>query len=240
MSLSEGQIEKRLQENLAGVRERIAAAAARAGRTGGLDVMLVGVTKYVDSTIARLLIEAGLKDLGESRPQELWKKADALADHRPNWHLIGSLQRNKVKRTLRVAACIHSVDSLELLREIQREAATTPLPYADLLLEVNVSGEPAKHGFRPDVLEGLLPEIAKLNRCYVLGLMAMAAAEGGAERARRDFAALRELRDRLRRNCPPTIGLQELSMGMSGDFEVAIEEGATMVRVGSALFEGIE
>jgi uncharacterized pyridoxal phosphate-containing UPF0001 family protein len=109
-----------------------------------------------------------------------------------------------------------------------------------VLLEVNVSGDAAKHGFRPDEVEPLLPQIAARPNLAVQGLMTMAALEGGPDRARRDFAALRSLRERLVSRCPPGVTLQELSMGMSGDFEVAIEEGATLVRVGSALFEGIE
>jgi PLP dependent protein len=249
MGLSESQIESRLRENLAGVQDRIAAAARRADLDEGRQdyPRLVAVTKYVEPPIARLLAGLGVHEMAESRPQELWRKAESLADVRISsygglpitWHLIGHLQRNKVKRTLPLVACIDSADSLRLLQEINSEAAVNPLPVADVLLEVNISGEAAKHGFSPDELEPLLPQIAKLKHVYVLGLMGMAAAEGGLDRARQEFATLRELRDRLRRNCPQNILLHELSMGMSGDFEVAIEEGATMVRVGSALFEGI-
>jgi PLP dependent protein len=227
----------RIRENLARIRDQIAAAAARSGRRAD-EVTLVGVTKYVDVSVARALVEAGLGDVGESRPQELWTKAEALSDLPIRWHLIGHLQRNKVRRTLPLVACIHSADSLRLLQEISREAAALGRQ-VDVLLEVNISGEAAKHGFEAERMERLLPEIAALPSIAVRGLMTMAALEGGPERARRDFAALRELRDRLRSNCPPGISLHELSMGMSGDFEIAIEEGATIVRVGSALFEGI-
>ena len=228
---------RRLRDNLARVRQQIADAAVRSGRPAEA-VMLVGVTKYVEPPVARLLVEAGLDHLGESRPQELWSKAEALAELPVHWHLIGPLQRNKGRRTLPLVAVIHSADSLRLIEEISREASARSFP-ADVLLEVNVSGDQAKHGLSPDEIEPLLPQVAKLPHVRVLGLMTMAALEGGAERARRDFAALRELRERLARNCPPTVLLNELSMGMSGDFEVAIEEGATIVRVGSALFEGI-
>jgi pyridoxal phosphate enzyme (YggS family) len=227
----------RLRENLAQVRERIAAAAARSGRNAEA-ARLVGVTKYVDAAAARQLIEAGLTDLGESRPQELWFKATALADLRVRWHLIGHLQRNKVRKTVEAGAVIHSADSLRLLEEISREASLQHVA-ADVLLEVNISGDVAKHGLAPDAIELLLPQLAKLSNVQIRGLMTMAALEGGPDRARRDFAALRELRDRLKANCPPEIDLSELSMGMSGDYEVAIEEGATIVRVGSALFEGV-
>jgi len=201
--------------------------------------MLVGVTKYVESAIARLLVEADLKDLGESRPQELWRKAEAFADLRVAWHLIGHLQRNKVRRTLPLVTCIHSVDSLPLLQEINTHAASKALPVSDVLLEVNISGDAAKHGFRREEIETLIPHIARLKHVAVLGLMTMSGVESDPDRTRREFAALRELRDKLGLVHPPNVVLKELSMGMSGDYEVAIEEGATIVRVGSALFEGV-
>jgi pyridoxal phosphate enzyme (YggS family) len=229
--------DRRIRQNLAQVREKIASAAARSGRKAE-DVRLIGVTKYVEPEIARLLVKAGPTDLGESRPQELWRKAEALSDLGVSWHLIGHLQRNKVRRTLPLVACIQSADSLRLLAEIDREAKAIRRT-AEVLLEVNISGDAAKHGFPPADVPGALPQISGLPNIRVLGLMTMAALEGGTDEARRDFAALRELRDRLLANCPPAISLRELSMGMSGDYEVAIEEGATIVRVGSALFEGL-
>jgi PLP dependent protein len=235
MAANEAQIADRLRENLSRVRNNIAQAAARSGRPADA-VVLVGVTKYVEPPLARLLVEAGVKDLGESRPQELWRKAAALANVLVSWHLIGHLQRNKVKRTVPVANWIHSADSVALLQQIDRESVAI----LDVLLEVNVSGDATKHGFRPNDIEPLLPDILKLQNVNIRGLMTMAALEGGPERARRDFAALREIRDRLNPHFHPLFALNELSMGMSGDYEVAIEEGATIVRVGSALFEGIE
>jgi PLP dependent protein len=237
MSVSEAEITRRLQENVAQVQERIAAAAARSGRRS-TDIMLVGVTKYVEPSIARLLFQAGVEHLGESRPQELWRKAAELGHTTPFWHLIGHLQRNKVKKTVPLVTCIHSVDSLRLLEEIQ--AAIAHPPWCDVLLEVNVSGDQSKHGLKPAEVEPLFPEIHKLKGVFVLGLMTMASLEGGPDRARRDFAALRELAESLKSKCSHNILMNELSMGMSGDYEVAIEEGATIVRVGSALFEGIE
>ena len=224
--------------NLARIREQIAAAAARSGRRPD-EIKLIGVTKYVSAQVARALVEAGLLDLGESRPQELWAKSESLMDLPIRWHLIGHLQRNKIRRTLPLAACVHSVDSLRLLLAIDQEAGFVGRTN-DVLLEVNVSGDAAKHGFQPGEMEPLLPQVAALPHVSVRGLMAMAALEGGPDRARRDFAALRELRNRLTPQCPPSVSLGELSMGMSGDFDIAIEEGATMVRVGSALFEGLE
>jgi pyridoxal phosphate enzyme (YggS family) len=230
-------LDRRIAENLERVRAHIAEAAARAGRTAD-EVRLVGVTKYVGPQEARSLLAAGLHDLGESRPQELWRKAEALSGQDVRWHLIGHLQRNKVRRTLPLSPLIHSADSLRLLTAINQEAKSLSLT-AHVLLEVNVSGEAAKHGLAPDEVEPLLPAAAALRHVRVLGLMTMASLAGGREQAQRDFIRLRELRDRLAPSCPPEISLGELSMGMSDDFDVAVEEGATIVRVGSALLEGI-
>lgn len=235
---------QRLAENLASVRLRIAEAATRAGRQPH-EVRLIAVTKYVSAEIASLLAQAGCKDLGESRPQELWRKAEMLRSDPAlsevgdlRWHLIGHLQRNKVRQTLPHVNLVQSGDSVRLLAKLDEEAERVQrcLP---VLLEVNISGDATKHGFEPEELDRLLREWPRLRHLEIRGLMAMASRLGGAAEARRDFAALRELRDRLRRSAPSEVGLEELSMGMSGDFEVAIEEGATMVRVGSALFEGL-
>jgi pyridoxal phosphate enzyme (YggS family) len=238
MALSESQKADRIRDNLVRVRETIAAAAARSGRLPD-EVKLVGVTKYVEPEIARLLVEAGVTDLGESRPQELWSKAEALADLTVRWHLIGHLQRNKVKRTLSAAPMIHSVDSLRLLQEINAEAHSRPSPVG-VLLEVNVSGDAAKHGFRADELQPLMSQLARLNHVSMLGLMTMSGLKSNTDATRREFAALRELRDKLGRVHPANVVLNELSMGMSGDYEIAVEEGATIVRIGSALFEGVD
>jgi hypothetical protein len=229
-------LEKRIAENLQAVRQRIANAAARAGRNAD-DVALVGVTKYVGTEEIRALVAAGCHTLGESRPQQLWEKAEALHELPIHWHMIGHLQRNKVRRTLPRVDMIQSADSRRLLDALAEEAArlerTVPV-----LLEVNTSGDETKSGLEPEEVEPLLGELPGKPHLEVRGLMCMASFTGGLEAARRDFAALRELRDRLRPNCPEGVRLDELSMGMSGDYEVAIEEGATIVRVGSALFEG--
>ncbi len=227
----------RLSDNLARVRQRIAEAAVRTGRLAQ-DIRLVGVTKYVDLETARALLAAGLRDLAESRPQELWKKAELLKELPIRWHCIGHLQRNKVERTLPFVSLLHSGDNLRLLEAVSA-AAVKQGRVVETLLEVNISGDEAKHGFAGQELRSSLAAIAALPGIRVRGLMTMAALEGGSERARRDFAALRELQGKLRAECPPQIELAELSMGMSGDFVEAIEEGATIVRVGSALFEGI-
>jgi PLP dependent protein len=223
--------------NVQRVRDQIADAAQQAGRRPE-EITLVGVTKYVDAAATRLLFECGCVDLGEARPQSLWEKAESLSGLAILWHMIGHLQRNKVKRTLPHVSLLHSGDSLRLLQTIDAEAAALGR-VMDVLLEVNVSGDAAKHGFSPEELRGALASIAALSHIKVRGLMTMAALEGGPQRARRDFATLRQLRNELRPNCPAAIELQELSMGMSGDFPEAILEGATIVRVGSALWEGL-
>jgi len=228
---------RQLRENLSRVRDQVAAAAQRSGRSPS-EVRLIGVTKYVSVEIARELAAAGLADLGESRPQELWRKAEGLADLPVRWHMIGHLQRNKIRRSLPAISLLHSGDSLRLLEALDEECAAQQRRQ-DVLIEVNVSGDATKHGFPPSEVAAALPRIAELKNLRVVGLMTMAALEGGPERARRDFATLRELRDQLRSDLPAGIDLRELSMGMSDDFEQAIEEGATMVRVGSALFEGL-
>ncbi len=227
----------RIEQNLGDVRQQIADAADRSGRSAS-DVRLVAVTKYVNAAIARKLYQAGCHDLGESRPQELWQKAAALSDLAIRWHLVGHLQRNKLPRTLPLTTLLHSLDSRRLLESIQSWSVTAAhrLP---VLIEVNVSGETAKHGFAPaDVLD-LVRWADQCPLVAVEGLMCMASRTGGLARARTDFARLRELRDQIRHELPDGPPLNELSMGMSADFAVAIEEGATIVRVGSALFQGV-
>jgi pyridoxal phosphate enzyme (YggS family) len=234
-------------DNLTRVRDRIARAAEAAGRSAD-EVTLVGVTKYVGASEAAELLAAGCADLGESRPQELWAKATALsfpgeiasASGRPvpRWHLVGHLQRNKVRRTLPLVTLIHSVDSERLLEAIDeaQAAAFTSSP-ARVLLEVNTSGEAAKHGLAPDEVEPLLAAATRFPNVEICGLMTMAALEGGPAVAERNFADLRTLRDRLGPLAPACVRLDELSMGMSADFEAAIHQGATIVRIGSILWD---
>jgi len=226
-----------IAQNVAQIHERIAAAAHRAKRSPS-EITLLAVTKYVDVDLVRLVVAAGCHDLGESRPQELQRKASKFGNEPIRWHLIGHLQRNKIGRTLPHVALVHSADSERLLAAIHAESEKqkrcTPL-----LLEVNISGNEAKHGFTPDQVAAFLPKLNDLPHIEIRGLMTMAGWAGDPEAARNDFRNLRKLRDRLAADCPPNVALEELSMGMSGDFEIAIEEGATLVRVGSALFEGI-
>ena len=223
--------------NVARIRERIAAAAKTAGRDPA-EITLVAVSKYVDATTAALLIDAGCHSLGEARPQQLWEKAAAPKLAGVEWHLIGRLQRNKIRRTLPLVSLIHSVDSGRLLAAINDDAASLGMT-SRALLEVNCSGDAAKQGFTADEVRALLPTLSKYSHVEVAGLMTMAALDGNDAVAHANFAALRTLRDELTSAAPPYVNLRELSMGMSGDFEIAVAEGATIVRVGSSLFEGV-
>ncbi|MHC4399873.1 MAG: YggS family pyridoxal phosphate-dependent enzyme [Planctomycetota bacterium] len=231
------ELTERIAANVTEVRGRIADAAARSGRSGDR-IDLVAITKYVGETEVRALVEAGCDRLGESRPQELWQKAEACRDLGVCWHLVGHLQRNKVRRTLPLVDMVQSVDSPRLATAVDRIAGELSCQVR-ILLEINVSGDVAKHGLEPDAVEPLLDELAGARHLEVCGLMCMASFFGGPDAARRDFAALRSLRDRLRESCPDGVRLDELSMGMSGDYEAAVAEGATIVRIGSALFEGV-
>jgi pyridoxal phosphate enzyme (YggS family) len=222
-----------IQENLARIEQRLRSACARAGRTREC-VTLVAVTKTVSADVAALLPELGVRDLGENRPQELWRKAEAIPAVR--WHLIGHLQRNKVERTLPLIHRLHSVDSIRLLAAL--DAVEQPRS-VEVMLEVNCSGESSKQGFAPAEVPALAPALRALRNVRVVGLMTMAAYEDQPERCRPSFALLRRLLDELRQLAGDVHPLAELSMGMSSDFEVAIEEGATAVRLGTVLFAGL-
>lgn len=222
-----------LSERLAAVKGRIADACRRAGRAPD-GVTLVAVTKTVPPAVAALVPALGVRDLGESRPQELWRKAEAIAG--ANWHLIGHLQRNKIDRTIPLVTLVHSVDSTRVLEALsafgQKRGAPVPV-----LLEVNCSGEESKGGFSPSDVPALGEALMGLGGVEVRGLMTMAAYSDDPESARPTFSKLRDLRDQLRTRTGLT--LNELSMGMSNDFEIGVEEGATLVRVGTTLFEGL-
>jgi PLP dependent protein len=211
--------------NLERVRERIARAAERSGRRAD-DVLLIGVSKAVGVARIRLALAAGVRALGENRVQEARAKVDVLGRPVP-WHLIGHLQTNKVKEALELFDVIHSLDRIDLARECDRRARARGRTI-DTFLQVNVGGEASKGGWAPDAVETALDVIGSLGGVRVRGLMAIPPPVERAEDARAAFRALRALAVKQ--------GLKELSMGMSGDFEVAIEEGATMVRVGTAIF----
>lgn len=227
--------------NLERVRERVADAARRAGRSPE-KITLVAVTKTIEPAIVKQAVALGLRDFGENRVQEAEWKVPLLPE--VNWHMIGHLQRNKVKKALLIFDMIHSVDSLRLAQEIDRRASRIGAR-VPVLLEVNLSGEATKYGFRmaPCVTQGgereaffsYVEEILGLPCPEVRGLMTMPPLVAHPEEARPYFQRLRGLREELRERFPQTCW-EDLSMGMTDDFEVAIEEGATMVRIGRAIF----
>jgi PLP dependent protein len=210
---------------VAAVRERIAAACARRGRDPA-DVRLVGITKTHAAEVVAAAYEAGLPDFGENRVQEAAPKIAELRARgiAPTWHLVGHLQRNKVPAALGLFDILHSVDSIGLAERINAHAEER----VRILLEVNVAADPSKFGVSPTDTAALASQIGRLDRIELLGLMTVAPQVDDVESVRPLFRELRELRD--------AIGLNELSMGMTDDFEVAVEEGSTLVRVGRAIF----
>lgn len=229
-------IDGRLRENLTRVSDELAAACARAGRSPD-SVRLVAVTKYVRADIAQRLVQMGCLDLGESRPQELVRKATSI-EGAVRWHLVGHLQRNKVRLVVPHVSLIHSVDSDRLMEGLEG-ALSAQRRVADALIEVNISGEAAKHGSDPAELERLLTRASELRSLRVRGLMGMAALHASEAESRHQFERLRQYRDRHQERFP-NLDLRELSMGMSGDYPQAIAAGATIVRIGSAIFESVE
>ena len=218
-----------LAQRLAEVRTRIAECQARRGWTH--PVKVIAVTKTHPPEAVRAAVEAGLTAVGENRVQEALSKQEALTDVQVEWHLIGTLQRNKARHAVNRFALIHSVDNAALADELDRRAA--PGSRQPVLVQVNCSAEPQKGGVEPADLFALLGHIAPLERLELRGLMTMAELTGDVEVQRRAFLRLRELRDQA---AGRGIALPELSMGMSGDYLVAVEEGATMVRLGTLLF----
>jgi pyridoxal phosphate enzyme (YggS family) len=226
-----------LKSNLQRVREEIIDACNRANRSPD-SVRLVAVTKYVDAEMTAELVRAGAEDLGENRPQALEEKAKALGPLHPRWHMIGHLQRNKVRKVLPYVHLLHSGDSLRLLETVNEVAAETGKS-VDVLLEVNISGEAAKHGFHSDELLAAVPKIFSLKSLRVRGLMGMSGLEASDQEKQSQFAALRRLLERVREEFPEARDWCELSMGMTDDFAAAIAEGSTLLRIGSALFAGL-
>src|SRR6266568_2660932 len=221
----------KIQENLERVRERIAQAAAKAGRAVD-EIELVAITKTHDAEKVREAIEAGHTLFGESRVQEARVKIPELPSNL-RWHFVGHLQKNKIRHALPLFEMIHSVDSLALAQDMNRIAEEEGL-HPRILLEVNVAGEGSKFGFTPEKLRQEMETLLALNRLSILGLMTIPPLAPKAEASRRFFTQLRELRDRLQAEIH--VDLAQLSMGMTQDFTVAVEEGATLVRVGTAIF----
>lgn len=221
-----------LQERIAEVEERVERACAASGRDAS-DVKVIAVTKYVSLETVSAVLEAGLEDIGESRWQNAEHKWNALGN-KGTWHFIGHLQTNKVKDVIGKFQYIHSLDRLSLAQELHKKAEAAGID-VKVFLQVNISGEDTKFGLPAEAVPEFLREIAPLHRVKVIGLMTMAPYEGDPELTRPVFRGLRELRDGLNLLALTPEPIQELSMGMSNDFEVAIQEGATQVRLGTVL-----
>lgn len=208
-------------------------AAGRAGRDPG-EIKLVAVSKTIESARIQEAIEAGVTILGENYVQEAREKIEKIG-HGVQWHMIGHLQKNKAKHTVTLFDYIHSLDGISLAQEIDRRAGQKGIRVR-ALVEVNLSGETSKFGIASEAVMDLVRHVALLKHISIEGLMTMPPYFDEPEKARPYFISLRELRDRIREEGIEGVRMDELSMGMSGDFEVAIEEGATMVRVGTAIF----
>lgn len=222
-----------IQTNLEAIRERIYVAASQSGRAAS-NVELLAVSKTKPVKVLQEAVEAGQLAFGENRVQEILAKHPQLPS-KLRWHLIGPLQSNKVRKVLPLVEMIHAVDSLAIAKDINRIAGELGL-HPKVLLEINVAAESSKHGFSPDQIREQLDALYQLDRLYIQGVMCIPPFDLAIEKVRPYFVSLRELRDDLeKRGGAP---LPQLSMGMSHDFEIAIEEGATIVRVGSAIFGG--
>lgn len=228
---------ERLRENLERVRGRMADACQRAGRSAD-DVSLVAVSKTVTADVARALVMLGVTDLGENRVQEAAHKQEFLAGLDVNWHLIGHLQTNKAKQAARMFDLVHSVDSARVAEALGKRAAAAggQMP---ILVQVNVSGEESKFGIATTVAIAEVRRIGELPGIEVQGLMTMAPFVNDPQTVRPHFAALRRLAGQIATLGMAGVTMKHLSMGMTQDYEVAIEEGATLVRIGTALFQGV-
>ncbi len=223
------------RRNLAAVRERIAAACARSGRSPA-EVRLLPVSKTVPEARIRLAYAAGCRELGENKVQEASRKVAAMTDLADlRWSVIGHLQTNKAKVVARFASEFQALDSLRVAEVLDRRLQAEGR-VLDVLVQVNTSGETSKFGLPPDDVAGFVRELPVFSSLRVRGLMTLALLSAEPARVRPCFVMLRELRERLRQEAPAGISMDELSMGMSGDFELAIEEGATVVRIGQAIF----
>jgi hypothetical protein len=223
-----------LKQRLEQVKERIRQACESCGRETD-SVRLVAVSKTIAADLVREAIEAGVTILGENYVQEARDKFNALVQYPVSWHFIGHLQSNKAKYAVRLFDLIHSVDSLKLARELDKQAAKVD-KIQQILVQVNISGEDTKSGISPEESPRLIAEISQLQNIAVKGLMTMPPYFYQPEKVQPFFAALRKLRDQIKEQSQPNVSLGELSMGMTGDFEVAIKEGATLVRIGTAIF----
>lgn len=222
-----------IRENVQFARNKIAEACRRSGRKSE-EIELVAITKTVDVEQINEAIEAGIRVVGENRVQEAWRKFQEVGE-KVHWHMVGHLQTNKVKRVLQFADMIHSVDSVYLAREIQTQAKKLERTI-EILIQVNTSGEESKFGLEPEATIGAIEEVSTLPNLKIKGLMTIGAFLPNPEDVRPCFKLLHDLKDRVNERGITSVEIGTLSMGMTNDYEIAIEEGSTMVRVGTAIF----
>lgn len=220
------------QKNKNAIFSAVAKAAEKAGRPSE-SVKVIAVTKYVDSSIANQLVNTGITHIGENRVDQFLEKYNTLADKQLTWHLIGTLQRRKVKDIIPFVDYFHALDSVKLAQEIDKRATKI----VKCFLQVNVSGEESKHGFAVSEIDAALTEISLLENIELVGLMTMAPIDATDDELDEIFSKMQEIQEELATRNLPRMPFTELSMGMSGDFERAIAHGATYVRIGSAFFE---
>ena len=220
-----------LVENADLVRQQVETARNKANRQDQVNV--IAVTKYVDVATTEALVKTGIQHIGENRVDKFLEKYQALKEYDLTWHLIGSLQRRKVKDVINLVDYFHALDSVKLAQEIQNRAEY-PIK---CFLQVNISGEESKHGFAPDELDDVLAEIAQLDKIEIVGLMTMAPFEASQEELQDIFSKTHQLQKQLEKKQLKNMPFSELSMGMSRDFEVAIANGATYVRIGTSFFK---
>lgn len=220
-----------LEQNADLVRQQVETARNKANRQDQVNV--IAVTKYVDVATTEALVKTGIQHIGENRVDKFLEKYQALKGYDLTWHLIGSLQRRKVKDVINLVDYFHALDSVKLAQEIQKRAEH-PIK---CFLQVNISGEESKHGFAPDELDDVLAEIAQLDKIEIVGLMTMAPFEASQEELQDIFSKTHQLQKQLEKKQLKNMPFSELSMGMSRDFEVAIANGATYVRIGTSFFK---
>lgn len=220
-----------LEQNADLVRQQVETARNKANRQDKVNV--IAVTKYVDVATTEALVKTGIQNIGENRVDKFLEKYQALKEYNLTWHLIGSLQRRKVKDVINLVDYFHALDSVKLAQEIQKRAEHS----IKCFLQVNISGEESKHGFAPDELDDVLAEIAQLDKIEIVGLMTMAPFEASQEELQDIFSKTHQLQKQLEKKQLKDMPFSELSMGMSRDFEVAIANGATFVRIGTSFFK---
>lgn len=220
-----------LVENADLVRQQVETARNKANRQDQVNV--IAITKYVDVATTEALVKTGIQHIGENRVDKFLEKYQALKEYDLTWHLIGSLQRRKVKDVINLVDYFHALDSVKLAQEIQKRAEHS----IKCFLQVNISGEESKHGFAPDELDDVLAEIAQLDKIEIVGLMTMAPFEASQEELQDIFSKTHQLQKQLEKKQLKNMPFSELSMGMSRDFEVAIANGATYVRIGTSFFK---